>query len=126
MKKLKSLTCLLAIILVSACGSKHSSAAFSSSLISSSSSFEQPSTSSVTPSSSLDQPSNSSVALSSSSNSSSSSQSQGTSHYNGYYDELVSWTDGEDLKNQLNAIIRKGYRPLTYTTPNYETNINCR
>ena len=37
----------------------------------------------------------------------------------------MSWSDGEDLKNQLYSIIRNGYQPLSYTTPNYETNINA-
>ena len=116
MKKLKSLTCLLTLILVSACHGPTSGAFSSSSIVSSS--IEQPSSSSILPSSSSEVPS-------SSSSSSSSSQSQAISHYNGYYDALVSWTDGEDLKSQLHAIIRNGYKPLTYTTPNYETNINA-
>ena len=116
MKKLKSLTCLLTLILVSACHGPISGAFSSSSIVSSS--IEQPSSSSILPSSSSEVPS-------SSSSSSSSSQSQAISHYNGYYDALVSWTDGEDLKNQLHTIIRNGYKPLTYTTPNYETNINA-
>ena len=96
MKKLKSLTCLLTLILVSACHG-HSSAAFSSTNIASSSS-------------------------------SSSSKADTTSHYNGYYDSLVSWTNGEDLKNQLNAIIRNGYQPLSYTKSNkqnYDSNIHA-
>ena len=49
-------------------------------------------------------------------------------YYNGYYDTLVSWTDGEDLKNQLHAIIRNGYQPLSYTKSskqNYTSNINA-
>ena len=116
MKKLKSLTCLLTLILVSACHGPTSGAFSSSSIVSSS--IEQPSSSSILPSSSSEVPS-------SSSSSSSSSQNQAISHYNGYYDALVSWTDGEDLKSQLHAIIRNGYKPLTYTTPNYETNINA-
>ena len=49
--------------------------------------------------------------------------------YGSYYESLVSWTDGEDLKNQLNAIIRDGYQPLSYTKSsnkqNYDTNINA-
>ena len=48
--------------------------------------------------------------------------------YGNYYDSLVSWTDGEDLKNQLNAIIRDGYQPLSYTKSskqNYDTNIHA-
>ena len=49
-------------------------------------------------------------------------------YYNGYYDTLVSWTNGEDLKNQLHTIIRKGYQPLSYTKSskqNYDTNIDA-
>ena len=49
-------------------------------------------------------------------------------YYNGYYDTLVSWTDGEDLKNQLHAIIRNGYTALSYTKSskqNYDTNIHA-
>ena len=40
----------------------------------------------------------------------------------------MSWTDGEDLKNQLHTIIRNGYQPLSYTRSskqNYDTNINA-
>ena len=97
MKKIKSLTCLLAIILLSACGG-HTSEAFSSSDI---------------PSSSSDI------------SSSSSGGSDVVSYYDNYYSSLVSWQNGEDLKNQLHAIIRNGYQPLSYTTPNYETNIDA-
>ena len=48
--------------------------------------------------------------------------------YGGYYQNLVSWTNGEDLKNQLNAIIREGYQPLSYkksNSQNYDTNIDA-
>ncbi len=35
--------------------------------------------------------------------------------YDGYYKDLVSWTDGEDLKQQLHAIIHGGtYQPIEY------------
>lgn len=111
MKKLKSLTCLLTIILVSACH-KHSSATFSSSLIDTSS----------TNSSNIQ--SNSETSSSQSSGSSSSSVDP-ANYYDGYYASLSSWTDGEDLKNQLYTIIRNGYKPLTYDDPNYESNINA-
>ena len=71
----------------------------------------------------------SSTSASSSSSSSSSSQTiDDRKYYNGYYDTLVSWTDGEDLKNQLHAIIRNGYQPLSYTKSskqNYTSNINA-
>ena len=45
--------------------------------------------------------------------------------YDGYYSDLKSWQNGEDLINQLNTISRKTYRPLSYADPNYETNINA-
>ena len=45
----------------------------------------------------------------------------GYNHYNGYYGKLT-WENGEDLKNKLNAIIRDGYTALTYDDPNWETN----
>ena len=49
------------------------------------------------------------------------------SYYDGYYDALVSWEDGEDLKNQLYDIIRDGYQPLSYikSSQNYDTNIHA-
>ena len=138
MKKLKSLTCLLTLILVSACH-RPASGAFSSSLeqtstsISSSineqsSSAEQSSSSLVGQSSSSSISPSSSSSIGQSSSSSSSSQTYSSSHYNGYYDSLVSWTNGEDLKSQLNAIIRNGYQPLSYiksNKQNYDTNIHA-
>lgn len=42
-------------------------------------------------------------------------------YYNGYYKDIVSWTNGEDLKQQLYNVI-SNYTPLPYTTPNWETN----
>lgn len=63
--------------------------------------------------------------LSSSQSSSDSSEVTISEAYDGYYKNLTSWSNGEDLKNQLYTILRNGYRPLTYTTPNYETNINA-
>ena len=69
------------------------------------------------------------TSASSSSSSSSTSQTiDDPKYYNGYYDTLVSWTDGEDLKNQLHTIIRNGYKPLSYTKSskqNYTSNINA-
>ena len=61
-------------------------------------------------------------------NSSSSSTEEINSLYDGYYSSLLSWNNGEDLKNQLNAIIRNGYQPLSYTKSsgaNYATNIDA-
>ena len=123
MKILKSLTCLFAVLLVTACNG-HSSATFSSSLENTSSSLEISSMSSSQPISSSE---TSSSEASSSSQTSSSSQ-QPANYYYGYYDSLVSWTDGEDLKNQLHTIIRRGYQPLSYTKSgkqNYDTNIHA-
>ena len=112
----------------------------SSSEISSSSSVSSSEPSSSSASSSLSSETSSSSGASSSSSSSYSSSSSSesstsstpieppTSYYDGYYKNLVSWTDGEDLKNQLNAIIRNGYQPLSYTKsnkPNYDTNIHA-
>ena len=133
MKKLKSLTSLLTLILVSACGS-HPSATFSSLQSSSSSetitSSSEPSSYASSEVSSLasssSSPQSSSAASSSASNSS--SQNQNVDPYDGYYSALTSWTDGEDLKNQLNAIIRNGYTPLSYTRSskqNYDTNVHA-
>ena len=89
-----------------------------------SSSFSSSSSFISSSSSSISSESSSSQSISSSS-SSHSSPPENVSFYNGYYDELVSWTDGEDLKNQLYAIMRNGYKPLSYTAPNYESNINA-
>ena len=133
MKIVKSLTCLFALILVSACN-RHSSATFSLSSTNTPSSTESSlsissqgvSSFMKTDSSSQPNYSSSSAIISSSSNSSSSSQQQ-IIYYDGYYDSLVSWRDGEDLKNQLYTIIRNGYTPLSYTktNQNYLTNINA-
>ena len=144
MKKIKSLTFILATVLLVACG-KHDSAAFSSSkshevkssdeiVLSDSISSNVPSSISYSNnnnSSSQTSSNYSSNNQSSSSNSSSSINqggNEGKSYYNGYYDTLVSWTDGEDLKNKLNTIIRNGYQPLSYTKSNkqnYSSNINA-
>ena len=125
MKIVKSLTCLFAVLLVSACNG-HSSATFSSSLENTSSVNETSSNhSSQSVSSSVEQISNSEV---SSSSQVSSSNQQQASYYNGYYDSLVSWTNGEDLKNQLHTIMRNGYQPLSYTKSNkqnYDTNVHA-
>ena len=110
MKKVKSLTCILAVMLLVACG-QHNSAAFSSSI--------EPNVSSDV---------DSSISSISSDGSTSYSIVDNTQYYSGYYDTLVSWTNGEDLKNQLHTIIRKGYQPLSYTKSskqNYDTNIDA-
>lgn len=111
----------------------YSNVAPSSSIITSSSS-ETPSSSSLISSSSSsiksstsDTPSSSSVITSSSSSSSSSSFLPDEDPYNGYYTSLTSWTNGEDLKSQLHAIMRDGYQPLSYAgnTTNWESNIKA-
>ena len=161
MKKLKSLTCLLAIVLLSACSGKPSATFSSSEIVSSSvpssevepqsssseisseassesESSSEPSISSESSpitsseeSSSVESSSSSEESTSSevsSSEISSSSSLEETSHYDGYYDSLVSWENGEDLKNQLHAIIRNGYTPISYAKSsgaNYATNIDA-
>jgi len=58
----------------------------------------------------------SSAAPSSSSEGTSLSPITPTGLYDGYYDSLVSWTDGEDLMSQLHEIISGGdYNPIPYT-----------
>ena len=117
MKKVKSLTFILATLLIPAC-SKPSSVAFSSSEILSSNDVI----------SSYHSDFISSNSEPSSSSNSSSEIVDDTHYYNGYYDTLVSWNNGEDLKNQLHAIIRNGYTAISYTKSskqNYDTNIHA-
>ena len=105
----------------------------SNSLISSSNSTSVVSSSETSSSSiisSSESSSSSSSEITSSSSSSSTSQSIPPleTYYAGYYDNLVSWSNGEDLKNQLYEIIRTGYTPLAYTKSNkqnYDTNIHA-
>ena len=117
MKKVKSLTFILATLLIAAC-SKPSSVAFSSSEILTSNDVI----------SSYHSDFISSNSEPSSSSNSSSEIVDDTHYYNGYYDTLVSWNNGEDLKNQLHAIIRNGYTAISYTKSskqNYDTNIHA-
>ena len=111
MKLLKSLTLITTLLALTSCGcAKRKSEAFSSS------------SESVPPSA------DTSEMISSSSEESSSETPDYSKYYNGYYDTLVSWTDGEDLKNQLHTIIRNGYTALSYTKSskqNYDTNIHA-
>ena len=133
MQKLKSLTLIIATSLLIGCGQHQSSEAFSSSINSSSSLTTYDRSETDCPPSYPSSSKESSVSYSSSEEQSSSSDSSSsiiddTTHYDGYYDSLVSWTNGEDLKNQLNAIIRNGYKPLSYTKSskqNYDTNIHA-
>ena len=106
-------------MLLVACG-KHESAAFSSST--------QPDLPSSIDSSGTSDASTSSNGGTSSSSNNSSEIIEDTKYYDGYYDTLVSWTNGEDLKNQLHTIIRKGYQPWSYTKSHkqkYDTNIDA-
>ena len=117
MKKVKSLTFILATLLIAAC-SKPSSVAFSSSEILTSNDVI----------SSYHSDFISSNSEPSSSRNSSSEIVDDTHYYNGYYDTLVSWNNGEDLKNQLHAIIRNGYTAISYTKSskqNYDSNIHA-
>ena len=62
---------------------------------------------------------------SSSSESSSTPERDPSSLYGGYYKDLVSWRDGEDLKQQLHEIISGGtYTPIPYagSMTNWESN----
>ena len=45
--------------------------------------------------------------------------------YDGYYKDIATWSNGEELKNKLNVLSHKTYHPLTYTNPNYFSNINA-
>ena len=156
MKHLKSLVCLLSVVLVVGCHkntpkssttssatsshvnsnsensffdkSSNTSSGSSEASISFVSSHESHSSSITTSSQTSSQTSQSSEMTQSSQQSSSSSQSEETHYYQGYYDSLNSWNNGEDLKNQLYAIIRNGYQPLSYTKSNkqnYDTNIHA-
>ena len=154
--KIKKLTLILSLFVLTACGNPISSSSFNSSssnestiplvptVVSESSSSNSTSSessisssssevsSSEQNSSSFESSSESSSEVSSSSEESLSSESSSTSTYtepvpvtayNNYYVNLLSWENGEDLKNQLHTIIRTGYNALSYDTPNWETNV---
>lgn len=42
--------------------------------------------------------------------------------YGNYYNNCLSWTDGNDLKQKLNAAIHEGYTAIPYNNPNWESN----
>ena len=42
--------------------------------------------------------------------------------YGNYYQNCLSWTDGADLKQKLNAAIHEGYQAIPYAKPNWESN----
>ena len=134
MKRIKSLTYILTTVLLVACGKHDDSVAFSSDNNPSNnptSAIVEQSSLNVSEMSSTSGVSGNNSNLDSSSSSSSSSTTNPIdeqTYYNGYYDTLVSWTDGEDLKNQLHAIIRNGYTPISYaksSNPNWQTNIDA-
>ncbi len=121
MKLLKSLTLLTIVIFLTSCANNKQSATFSLS-------SEQNTTTSVITSS--NEPTSIIPSEPSSSNAGMSSSLPPTNAeiYDGYYQGLVSWQNGEDLKNQLHAIIRNGYQPLSYkksSTANYQSNIDA-
>ena len=118
--KLRTLPLLIIAITLTACsGHKSALSSLSSSFSISESSLEP---SSITPSSS-EEIKSSSVPTSSSQISSSDKPS--TPAYEGYYNDLTSWSNGEELKTKLNVISHKTYKALNYTAPNYQTNINA-
>lgn len=44
-------------------------------------------------------------------------------YYDGYYEDIVSWENGEDLKEQLYSLLHsKNYHPLNYNKPNWISN----
>ncbi len=109
--KLRTVASLLIALALTACGGHSSS--LSSEVITSSSDV----TSSFS--------STSSEESSSSTTSSNSSLTPTKEAYDGYYHDITSWTNGEDLKQKLYDVSHKTYRPLNYTAPNYQTNINA-
>ena len=112
--KLRTVASLFIALALTACGGHSSS--LSSEVITSSSD----STSSFSSTSSEE-----SSSSTTSSSSSTSSLIPTKEAYDGYYHDITSWTNGEDLKQKLYDVSRKTYRPLNYTAPNYQTNINA-
>ena len=111
--KLRTLASLLIALALTACGGHSSS--LSSEVITSSSDSE----------SSFSITSSETSLPTSSSGSTTSSASNEAKAYDGYYNNLTTWTNGEDLKQKLYDISHLTYRPLNYTNPNYQTNINA-
>ena len=111
--KLRTLASLFIALALTACGGHSSSL---------SSDTSSPSSESTSSSFSLPE---SSTIISSSSDTSSTSSSNNNTPYDGYYASLVSWSDGEDLKQKLYDVSRATYHPLNYTNPNYQTNIKA-
>ena len=111
--KLRTLASLLISLVLTACGG-HSSVLSS----------EPSTTSSSETSSSFSLPESSTISSSTTSSLTSSSNNN-ANPYDGYYNDITSWTNGEDLKQKLYDVSRKTYHPLNYTNPNYQTNINA-
>ena len=111
--KLRTLASLLIALALTACGGHSSS--LSSEVITSSSDSE----------SSFSITSSETSLPTSSSESTTSSASNEAKAYDGYYNNLTTWTNGEDLKQKLYDISHLTYRPLNYTNPNYQTNIDA-
>ena len=112
--KLRTVASLFIALALTACGGHSSSL---SSEVSTSSSDSTSSFSSAS--------SESTTSTESSSSTTSSSVIPTHEAYDGYYHDITSWSDGEDLKQKLYDVSRKTYRPLNYTAPNYQTNINA-
>ena len=121
--KLKALTTLFIVLVLSACHSQ------TSSLSSEVNSTNSPSSNITSePSSALSTNETSSLTPSSESSSYSAwtwNPEDSFHAYDDYYVSLSTWENGEDLKEKLYQLSRKNYRPLTYNKPNYETNINA-
>ena len=112
--KLRTVASLLIALALTACGGHSSSL---SSEVSTSNSDSTSSFSSTF--------SESTTSTESSSSTTSSSVTPTHEAYDGYYHDITSWSNGEDLKQKLYDVSRKTYRPLNYTAPNYQTNINA-
>ncbi len=112
--KLRTVASLLIALALTACGGHSSSLSSEVSTSSSDSTSSYSSTSSE-----------STTSTESSSSATSSSVIPTHEAYDGYYHDITSWSNGEDLKQKLYDVSRKTYRPLNYTAPNYQTNINA-
>ena len=113
--KLKNIFIFLAISVLTACGAHQNVSSSTSSEDIFSSSFDNSSTNSSDESSST----------STSSYRPSFNEDTAIHAYDDYYVSLGNWENGEELKNKLYELSRQTYHPLTYVTPNYETNINA-
>lgn len=46
-------------------------------------------------------------------------------YYDGYYEDIVSWENGEDLRRQLNTVINTGVNALKYDDGNWDSNTDA-